>query len=120
MTKREMFELIANTNADNEEIVAFCEHEIELLANRKTSGKRTPTKTQVENEGHKARILEILAEADEPLTLEGIKAYEPAFADFKPQKMAALANALWDKGNGPVAKTYDKKKVAHFALVEGD
>ena len=55
VTKREMFETIKSMLADNEDIVAFCEHEIKLLTNK--SGSRKPTKNQVENEELKAIIL---------------------------------------------------------------
>ena len=37
MTKKEMFNLIATVNADNAEIVAFCEKEIELLSRKRSS-----------------------------------------------------------------------------------
>ena len=38
MTKKEMFTLIATLNASNQEIVDFCNHEIELLDRKKSQG----------------------------------------------------------------------------------
>ena len=38
MTKKEMFTLIATLNASNQEIVDFCNHEIELLEKKKSNG----------------------------------------------------------------------------------
>ena len=63
MTKKEMFAEIRKVVADNAEMVAFIDHEIELL-NRKSGSPRKPTKTQVENDGFKADILAALAEVD--------------------------------------------------------
>ena len=50
-TKREYYELIKSKLADNAEIVAFCDHEIELLENRKKTadGEKKLTPKQKEN-----------------------------------------------------------------------
>ena len=50
-TKREYYELIKSKLADNTEIVAFCDHEIELLENRKKTadGEKKLTPKQKEN-----------------------------------------------------------------------
>ena len=61
MTKKEMFAVIANAMADNAEVVEFCNHEIELLS-RKRSKSSKPTAKQIENEGIKAEILEVIAD----------------------------------------------------------
>ena len=58
MTKKEMFAEICKGVADNAEMVAFIDHEIELL-DRKSGSPRKPTKTQVENDGFKADILRL-------------------------------------------------------------
>ena len=61
MTKREMFTAIMERVQDNAEMVAFLEHEIELVS-RKRTGSSKPTKQQVANEATKARIMEIVSE----------------------------------------------------------
>ena len=48
-TKKEMFVEIRNVVADNAEMVAFIDHEIELLS-RKSGSPRKPTQTQIEND----------------------------------------------------------------------
>lgn len=63
-TKKEMFAKIASAMENDAEIVAFCNHEIELLNNKKASKRTGPTKKQVENEGYKAEILNVLAGSD--------------------------------------------------------
>jgi hypothetical protein len=60
-----MFTAIMEKVQDNAEMVAFLEHEIELVS-RKRTGSSKPTKRQTENEGIKARILEIMS--DEGMT----------------------------------------------------
>ena len=59
-TKREYYELIKSKLADNADIVAFCDHEIELLDNRKktTDGEKKLTPKQKENLALVATILD--------------------------------------------------------------
>ena len=59
-TKREYYELIKSKLADNAEIVAFCDHEIELLDNRKKTvdGEKKLTPKQKENLALVATILD--------------------------------------------------------------
>ena len=92
MTKREMFETIATINADNTEIVEFCNHEIELLANRK-SGSKGMTKTQKENEGVKAVVADVLREAGSPLTVTEILTDE-RLRGYTNQKISALLRQM--------------------------
>ena len=47
-TKKEMYNIIKSKMADNAEIVAFCDHELELLE-RKNNAERTPTANQLDN-----------------------------------------------------------------------
>lgn len=63
MTKKENFNAIATILNDlgNHDFDEFIAHEIELLG-RKRSASSKPTKRQVENEGVKARIAEVLGE----------------------------------------------------------
>ena len=111
MTKREMFAMIATANADNAEIVEFCNAEIALIDKHKASKK--PTKTQVENEGLMDAIREVLAGAEAPMTISEIIAADEKLNALSVQRMSALLKKMVD-GN-EVAKTYDKKK-AFFAL----
>ena len=113
MTKREMYNVIATRNADDAEIVAFCENEIALLDKRKGASK-TPTKTQKENEGIKDVILEVLAEADRPMTVTEMIADDRLHA-YTNQKVSALLRQMKDAGL--VVKTIEKKK-AYFAVAE--
>lgn len=44
MTKRDYFNMIKDAMSDNADVVAFCDHEIELLAKKAASAKKAPKK----------------------------------------------------------------------------
>lgn len=116
MTKREMFELIASVNADNTEIVDFCNHEIELLNNRKNTSKTSLTATQKENVKIKAMILNVLADSDDPMTVTELLNSETLKPfGYSNQKISALLKQLKDENE--VEKITDKKKT-YFTVAE--
>ena len=110
MTKKEMFNLIATVNADNAEIVEFCNHQIDLLSAK--SAKKTPTKTQKENEGIMDTIAEVLSTVEKATVSEVISA-DDRLAGFSNQKISALLRKM--VSDGRVVKTIEGKK-AYFAL----
>ena len=113
MTKREMFTEIANLLADREDIVEFCNHEIELLSRKRATGSSKPTKQQVANEATKAEILDILPTENE----EGMTATEVMVALNKDgmsiQRVSALLRQL--VLGGQVTKVTEKK-VSRFTI----
>ena len=111
MTKREMFNLIASVNADNEEIVEFCNKEIELLEKRK--GSKTPTKTQKANEGIMDAIAEALASLEGGVTVTDLIASADSLSGLTNQKVSALLRKMIESGR--VVKTIEGKK-AFFSL----
>ena len=112
MTKREMFTAIRERVADNEEMVTFIDHEIEML-DRKNSTPRKPTKTQVENDAFKAEILVALGEAGRPINITDlVTACEP-LKGLTNQRITHMLTDL--RKEGKVLRTYIKK-VAHFTL----
>ena len=110
MTKREMFNLIATVNADNQEIVDFCNHEIELLDNKKTS-PRKPTKNQLENVQFKQDILDVLMVADAPMSIKELMVACESIADLSNQRITRLLTDL--RKDGKAYRVYIKK-VAHL------
>ena len=109
MTKKEMYAVIREAMADNAEVVAFCDHEIELLSKKRSTS--TPTKTQRENENVKAEILEALSQVAEPVTVSELLGIMPN--SYTNQKISALLRQLKDAGK--VEKVIDKK-VSRFIL----
>ena len=109
MTKREMFAAIRERVLDNAEMVEFIDHEVELLARKRTSTK--PTKTQRENAVIKEQIMGILSE-------DGMTATEIVNAlggELKVQKVSALLRQLVLAGK---AQKDIVGKVSYFMLAE--
>ena len=104
ITKKEMFAQIREAVADNADMVAFIDHEIELL--NKKSGSKKPTATQVANEGIKDAILGVLG--TEGMTVSEVLASSDEFAGLSNQKISALLKQLKDEGK--VIKETDKRK----------
>lgn len=93
MTKREMFAEIRNIVADNEEMVAFIDHEIELLE-RKSNSPKKPTKTQIENDSFKAEIVAYLTEVDTPKTIKELQAEIPSISGLTNQRITHMLTDL--------------------------
>lgn len=92
LTKKDYFNgFIAKYPLTADEI-AFCEHELELLEKKNSSGSKAPSKTQVANENLKASILD---------TMESGKRYTVTEIDKmmgigSPNKTNALVKQLKD------------------------
>lgn len=112
MTKKDMFALIKERVADNEDMVAFIDHEIELL-NKKANGSRKPTAKQIENEALKNDVLAVLSA--EGKTVSQIIASDEKFAGMSNQKMTALLKML--VADGSAEKVVDKK-TSFFKLAQ--
>ena len=106
MTKREMFTAIRAIVADNAEMVAFIDHEIELL-NKKASTSKKPTKTQIENDGFKAEIVTYLTSADAPKNIKELQAEMPSLNGLTNQRITHLLTDLVKSGT--INKEYVKK-----------
>ena len=116
MTKREYFTIIRAaypTDAANaEEVLAFIDHEIELLAKKNTSEKK-PTKTQIENEGNKQIVRDTLAAFTEGKTISEIQAANEILAEMSNQKVSALVRQMVQDGS--LVRIEDKRK-AYFKV----
>lgn len=111
----EMFTEIMNVPGLSDEQRAFLARRIELTEKKNAKGASTPTKTQVANEGIKAVIVEVLTEANEPMTISALQKASAELAELSNQKLSALITQLIDKGHGCVVRSEVKGK-AHFAL----
>ena len=112
ITKKEMFMMIKAQVKDNAEMVAFIDHEIELL-DKKASNKKA-TKTQEANVGIKSTILTVL-EGAEPMTVTEMQGASAELGELSNQKVSALVRQLVEAGK--VVKTIDKK-VSRFSLAD--
>jgi hypothetical protein len=106
ITKAQMFNQIKEVVKDNAEMVAFIDHELELLA--KKSANKKPTKAQLENAVLKDKIVEVLGEFENGASASEILNADVAFSGLSNQKISALLKQLVD--DNIVTKAVDKKK----------
>ena len=111
VTKQAQFEAIKARVADNPEMVAFIDHEIELLVKKNSYKSTKPTKTQVANEGLKVRIAEVMADGKPYTASEVLKALGDE--ELSGSKVTAMLTQM--KNDGKVVRTEDKRK-AYFTL----
>lgn len=115
ITKVEMFTKIMaldSVKADAE-MVAFIQHEIDLL-NKKSTNKKA-TKNQEANLGIMATIKSALLTADKPVTITELQTLDSTLAGFSNQKISSLVRNLVKTKE--VVKIVDKKK-STFVLAE--
>jgi hypothetical protein len=119
MTKKEMYaQVIAMAQGKEiavsaEDIVAFAEHEIELLT--KKSGKSGMTKTQKENEVYVEEVYKALVQVGKAVTVTEFQSASKYVSQFSNQKLSALLKKLVDAGR--VCKTVEGKKSYFSATV---
>ena len=112
MTKKEMFVEIRNIVADNEEMVAFIDHEIELLE-RKSKSPKKPTKTQIENDAFKAEIVAYLTEVDTSKTIKELQAEIPSIGGLTNQR---ITHMLTDLVKAEMLTKEYVKKTPYFSI----
>ena len=113
VTKRERFEQIKALVSNNAELVAFIDHEIELL-NKKNSRSGKPTKTQVENETIKNTILDTLRIIGKPVIVTKLIDNDE-LNGLSNQRVSALLTQL--RKSDKVVRTVEKK-VAFYSIKE--
>lgn len=117
MTKRDYFNgllgVIENhkDSIENyEDFKAFIEREIELLNKKRSNSK--PTKTQIENEKIKEKILIAFEKIDEPVTITELAKMD-GLTEYSNQKLSILCHQLVDEHKVVNTKV---KKVSYFKI----
>lgn len=107
MTKKEMFVAIKGMVAENQEMVDFLDHEIELLSKRHS----VSNKAKAESDARKDKLTVALAEMDKPVSIAELKSLtsDPDIADWTSQRISGLF-ARMDN----VDKVMDKKTAKFF------
>ena len=117
MTKRDYFTILRasypETASNYDEVIAFIDHELELLA-KKNSAEKKPTAVQVANEGIKSAIVEGM-EPNRLYTITELIKEIPECADMTNQRVSALVRQL--KDDGKVERVEEKRK-AYFRLAQ--
>ena len=118
MTKKEMFTLIATLNASNQEIVDFCNHEIELLDNKKSNGNK---KANEKMEQAVELVYNALVSVDRAVTASeliaetDLSALKNESGVVSTQKVSAMLKKLKEQGK---VDTYTDKKKTYFKVAE--
>ena len=114
ITKRDRFNALLSLSEvqANAELVAFIEHEIELL-DKKNSGEKKLTAQQTANEGIKAAIVAGMT-PNRLYTVSEIQKEIPECAELSNQRISALLRQMIGK---EIVRTEDKRK-AYFSLAE--
>lgn len=94
MTKKEMFEMIKEMCSENEDVVNFCEHEIELEEKRKASAEKRKANKAKENAELEDAIFNVISEVGQVVTCKEV-ANE---LGISPQKATPRLTALVNSG----------------------
>ena len=116
MTKRDYFTILRasypETASNYNEVIAFIDHELELLA-KKNAAEKKPTAVQVANEGIKQAIVNGM-EPDKLYTITDIIKSVPECADLTNQRVSALVRQLMPE----YIERVEEKRKAYFRLVQ--
>ena len=98
-TKKEMFNFIKSKMSDYTEVIAFCDHELELLE-RKNSAERKPTVNQLDNKKIKKVVLEKIGTNSYTITeiIKNVLA-NTEWADLTCSRMTAIATQMAENGD---------------------
>lgn len=117
MTKRDYFNGLLGVLENHkdsienyEEFKAFIEREIELLNKKRSNSK--PTKTQIENEKIKEKILEVLTDVNEVMTISELITAN-GLENYSNQKLSVLCHQLVNEHKVVNTKV---KKVSYFKI----
>lgn len=117
MTKRDYFNGLLGVLENHkdsienyEEFKAFIEREIELLNKKRSNSK--PTKTQIENEKIKEKILEVLTDVNEVMTISELMTAN-GLENYSNQKLSVLCHQLVNEHKVVNTKV---KKVSYFKI----
>ena len=112
LTKRDRYaQLLAlNEVKANPDLVAFIEHEVELLTRKNTAnGEKALTPNQIQNENFKVIIAEYMASAPDRLfTVTELNKEVDVLNDLSNQRISAILRQMVDAGK--VEKVVDKRK----------
>ena len=113
ITKRDRFNALLNMAEvkANPDMVAFIEHELELLA-KKNSADKKPTAQQTANEGIKQAILDGM-EDGRLYTITELQKSIPVCAELSNQRVSALVRQMVGV---TIDRTEDKRK-AYFSKI---
>lgn len=97
-----------------EDMVAFIDHEIEILSKKNSTKSNKPSKTAQENEPLKADVLDYLTEVGEPVRANDVFKNVPSVNAVNMQKATSILTALVKAG---LVKNEKLKGISWYSLV---
>lgn len=113
MTKKEMYTLIADAMVDNQLVVDFCNHEIELLDKKKGSANE---KKIAEREVEMKIVLDALKSCEKPVTVTELSRVNYEVGLMSPSKITSRLGML--RNVKLVDRAKDGKSNKYFAIAE--
>ena len=125
LTKKDYFAQIREIVKDNADLVAFIDHEVDLITRKNSNNSQT--KTQKENEAVIEMLVNELEKVGKPITITDLMSTSDTIKDYvlengnhlTNQKISALLNKLVDpeNPNARLVKVTDKKK-SYFSIAD--
>lgn len=112
ITKREMFEMIKKEMTDRQEIVDFCNHEIELLEKKGSVNEKKLAEREVEMKV----VLDALKSCGKPVTVTELSRVNYEVGLMSPSKITSRLGMLKDAKLVDSAK--DGKANKYFVIAE--
>jgi hypothetical protein len=112
ITKAQMFAMIKAKVADDDTMVEFLNHEIELLDKKASYKRKVNDKKQIENDAIKAEILTVLSASNGMTSTEVMKSTEVLSA-YSNQKISTMLHQLVADNK---VRNYKEKKSSLFVL----
>lgn len=116
ITKAQNFNAIREilVDANKPELVAFVDHELELIANKAAKRAATPSKAQVAGAKIRAAVLNVLQNTDKAMRIAEIVPMLPAELDATAGKVSHQLNVLIDEH---VVERVVDKRVNYYKAV---
>ena len=115
MTKKDYFAILRESydvNAENyDEVIAFIDHEIELIDRKRENAKMSDN--QLQNEKLKEEIVDVLRQHNDWLRISDLQERSPVLAGFTNQKINSLLIQL--KAEEKIVKKTEKR-VTYFKI----
>lgn len=117
MTKRETMEYLLKTYGEDENVVWFANHELELLQRKAERAKGRLTKGQILNEEIKTQILGFLSVDTQKGLAELSKDFD---GKYSREKLSALASQLVKAGKIERFLGTTRNSYVQYSLTKGD
>lgn len=114
-TKRDYYNALLNIDSvkENDNLVNFINHELELLDKKNANKSTKPTAVQVANENIKDEILECMGEdSTKGYTISDMQKHFPCCVELSNQRVSALVRQL--VYDGKVVRKEEKRKAVFY------